>query len=676
MMKKTADASIRTMPNLPPRILLVGVGAFGKKHLATLLKLQGEGKLTLAGAVVKSEKSKRLIARKYGVRTSTKLTKKLLEEIEAVDIATPYQSHFKLVKTCLPLAHVFVEKPVTETRAEAEALAKLQKNSGKILMAGHIFRFHPVVTRFVELLSAENIESLSLEGTFLNAVDTDNDRDVLLELPHMIDIMNAIVGKKTDIVWAKEEGRVTTVDMRYPGAVTASCTQGWTGSEKIRRISCTLPAKTIVCDLVTNTIEITEKSGFIEKRELRPVRTPLEEELETFVRLVGGSTERYPDIRTGIELLEVIERARPKRSTAKRPKVAIIGAGLFGTNTAVELSAFCDVELFERNGDIMTESSFVNQYRHHWGYHYPRSVQTVQDIREAIRSFERDYNDAIIRDFPTYYCVAKKESHVSASEYIQFCQSNSLPFTLEYPDESFVDRSKVDVSLKTFEPIYDYKKLKQLVRRRLDNAKRVRLLLNTEITDTKLSPSGKKIMSGKGPEGPFSREFDYVINATYAHYNRFCHWLSFPIKPVRIDYVETLIVRLPIPKISLAIMDGPFANLVPTNEDSLFTLVHIKESIIERYVPADGLIKSVEAPSKMKEIMDKSTEWFPILKKAEVVDIRYVFRAVNAHREADDARPSDITYHGFGCWSILGGKIVNCISAAEKIVAEVKTHLP
>ena len=127
------------------------------------------------------------------------------------------------------------------------------------------------------------------------------------------------------------------------------------------------------------------------------------------------------------------------------------------------------------------------------------------------------------------------------------------------------------------------------------------------------------------------------------------------------------------PRVSLAIMDGPFTNLVPINIPTTFTLVHINESILERYVAKNGLPnKKHIKKSNAKNIIKKSQEWFPILKNAKILESRYVFRAVNAYREYDDARPSDITYHGFGCWSILGGKIVNSVIAAKKIAQEIK----
>ncbi|MEK9161433.1 MAG: hypothetical protein AAB822_01605, partial [Patescibacteria group bacterium] len=236
---------------------------------------------------------------------------------------------------------------------------------------------------------------------------------------------------------------------------------------------------------------------------------------------------------------------------------------------------------------------------------------------------------------------------------------------------------KISLSLKTFEPIYNYDLLKKIVYSYIKKSSNLKIKLGTEVVGGKIDKGGTKslvIVDLKGSK--HTETFDYIINTTYAKHNRFSNWFEFPIKPVRIDLVEALIVKLPLPKISLAVMDGPFTNLVPTSKDNIFTLVHIKESILERYVPKSGIPHAKKRTKTMvNETLQKSQEWFPILGKAEVVDVRYVLRAVNANREHDDARPSDITYHGFGCWSILGGKIVNCVSTAKEIALEIKEHL-
>jgi D-amino-acid oxidase len=661
-----------------PTILLIGVGRFGEKHLNTLLALQKRGVISVKGAVVTTAKSQKMVAKKYGINVWTQITDELLEQVDAVDIATPPETHLKIALQCLPFANVLIEKPLATTTKDAEKINAYAKKYKRILMVGHIFRFDSVVKKLEQLLKPLQNEKILIKGEFINPTSNDVGRDISLELPHLFDIINFVIKKSTpDIISTKQVERVNNVSIKYNNGNNAELKLGWGGKEKVRKMEFILSQKIIRCDFLKQTIKISDLSaGKAETILCHDKIDPLTEEISCFVEILKGKKCSYPDGKIGVRLVAIAEKAKAPKTHEKvsRPKIAIIGGGIFGTNCAIELGKFCDVTLFEKNADIMKEASFVNQYRHHWGYHYPRSSETVKDIRNAIGDFEKLYDKSIVRSFPTYYSIAKKGSKTSASEYLKFCKKHKLPFTLEHPNDDYVDKSKISLSLKTLEPIYDYKKLKGLVNVYLKKSPFVKVRLNTEVVGGKIERNGKKLLITKYKKGNIKSEsFDYVINATYAKYNQFSKWFNFPEKPVRIDLVEALIVKLPIPKISLAIMDGPFTNLVPTSDDSLFTLVHIKESILERYVPTKGLpISKKPKFSNIKRILEKSAEWLPILKYAEVKEIRYVWRAVNANREHDDARPSDLTHYAFGCWSILGGKIINSVTTAKEIASEIR----
>ena len=56
-------------------------------------------------------------------------------------------------------------------------------------------------------------------------------------------------------------------------------------------------------------------------------------------------------------------------------KIAIIGAGVYGCWIAFTLSKKgYEISIFEKNNEIISESSKLNQYRIHRGYHYLKSL--------------------------------------------------------------------------------------------------------------------------------------------------------------------------------------------------------------------------------------------------------------------------------------------------------------
>ncbi len=655
------------------RVLLIGAGTFGIKHLNTLYALHKNGSIFFKGVVVRTSESQKKLSSQYDLEIFTELTDSLLRSVDAVVIATPAETHYELAKRCLPYTHVLIEKPISEFSWQAAELEELANKHNKILMPGHIFRFHPITQWLKKNISHKDIETIS--GTFTNSAASDLGRSIPHEILHWFDVADFLLNETVANAWGTTKERVMNADIRYQNGVQAHFRLGWDGEQKERFLEIKTKRQLIRGDYLTYKLIIKNKDG-LEKIICIKKYSDLEKELHAFIKAVKNKNKLKIESSIGTRILRIIETVKKNTVLKERPKIAIIGAGIFGVNCALELDSIGDVTLFDRNSDIMAEASYINQYRHHWGYHYPRSVETVRDIQAAIPEFETHYNDAIIRNFPTYYSIAKKGSRVSADAYINFCEQNKLPFELEYPDEKFLNREATTTCLKTYEPIYDYQKLKNLIKHRLEKTN-IQFRYNTEVINASFDENGQKVLEYIGTDGIKKKDtFDYIIHAAYSNYNLLSHWLKFPVKPLRIDRTQTLIVRLNIPKISIAVMDGPFTNLVSTGEDNLFTLVHIKESKLEVYNPVSGIIPDKpKAPPNTSAIIEKSSYWIPVLKDAEIIESRFVYRAVNANHEHDDARPSDIENYGFGCWSVLGGKIVNCVSTAQKIYNEIKRTL-
>jgi UDP-N-acetylglucosamine 3-dehydrogenase len=133
------------------KVLLVGLGRWGEKHLRVL----GELGVELWVADVSAER--RAFAVKAGVAPARAVEDfgQALPHVEAVDIVTPADNHLALAAECLRAGRdCFIEKPLTLTVAEGRRLAGLVAESGRVLQVGHIFRFHPVTTALRERLAA------------------------------------------------------------------------------------------------------------------------------------------------------------------------------------------------------------------------------------------------------------------------------------------------------------------------------------------------------------------------------------------------------------------------------------------------------------------------------------------------------------------------------------------
>jgi len=148
---------------MPPRILLIGAGRFGREHLAEWRRLDAQGEATLAGVVTRANLGP-LHGSDAGVAVHAELSDALLRDVDAVDIVTPPHTHAALVRRCLPFAHVLVEKPLATSPEEAAGLVACARANGHVLAVGHLFRFHPVVHELARVVPSGGIGRAESRG--------------------------------------------------------------------------------------------------------------------------------------------------------------------------------------------------------------------------------------------------------------------------------------------------------------------------------------------------------------------------------------------------------------------------------------------------------------------------------------------------------------------------------
>jgi 2-hydroxy-4-carboxymuconate semialdehyde hemiacetal dehydrogenase len=125
------------------KVALAGAGAFGNKHLDSMKAIGGIEVVSLVGRELSKTQE---IANKYGIpHVTTNLADSLaIAEVDAVILCTPTQMHADQAIACLKAGkHVQVEIPMADSLAGATEIVRLQKETGKVAMAGHTRRFNP-----------------------------------------------------------------------------------------------------------------------------------------------------------------------------------------------------------------------------------------------------------------------------------------------------------------------------------------------------------------------------------------------------------------------------------------------------------------------------------------------------------------------------------------------------
>jgi len=119
---------------------VLGTGHLGKIHLRLLRESE---KYDLVGFYDENQTVRTQIAKEYGVKAFDSATD-LMDAVEMVDIVTPTTFHHDLAKQAIVKGkHVFIEKPITQTVAQAEELISLAKENNVLGQVGHVERFNP-----------------------------------------------------------------------------------------------------------------------------------------------------------------------------------------------------------------------------------------------------------------------------------------------------------------------------------------------------------------------------------------------------------------------------------------------------------------------------------------------------------------------------------------------------
>jgi len=118
--------------------------------------------------------------------------------VDAVVIATPVNSHYRLAKESLLAGkHTFIEKPMAISSAECQELIEIAESSGLVLMVDHTFIYSSAVRKIVEIIKNGDIGDIRyINSRRLNLGLFQKDINVAWDLaPHDISIILHILGE-------------------------------------------------------------------------------------------------------------------------------------------------------------------------------------------------------------------------------------------------------------------------------------------------------------------------------------------------------------------------------------------------------------------------------------------------------------------------------------------------
>lgn len=212
--------------------------------------------------------------------TTTNYMELLDSDIDAVVIATPVATHYKLAKESLEHGkHVLVEKPITRSGSEALGLIKTAEKAGKTLMVDHTFEYSMSVRKVKELVAKKELGKVfSINVIRINLGLFQKDVNVVWDLvPHDISMLRFILNKEPTSVRTFAESHVMPNNqdtayllLKFPDNVIAHLHTSWLSPRKIREMTIIGSKKMLVYDDVSQSekIKIYDKSVSIENYRL------------------------------------------------------------------------------------------------------------------------------------------------------------------------------------------------------------------------------------------------------------------------------------------------------------------------------------------------------------------------------------------------------------------------
>ncbi|MBP1649722.1 MAG: putative dehydrogenase [Bacteroidetes bacterium] len=239
------------------RIGVIGVGHLGALHAKMLADIP---QVRLAGVYDLSPERAESVAADHHTFAVASLPE-LLQGVDAVTIATSTSAHFAAACTALEAGkHVFLEKPITETTAEAEHLCRLANLKGLTIQVGHIERFNPAILA----LEGYEIKPMFVESHRLAQFNPrGTDVAVVLDLMiHDIDIILSFV--QSPVAHVEANGVAVVSDsldianarLQFENGCVANVTASRISQRKMRKMRLFQPSGYISIDFSEGLAEV------------------------------------------------------------------------------------------------------------------------------------------------------------------------------------------------------------------------------------------------------------------------------------------------------------------------------------------------------------------------------------------------------------------------------------
>ena len=177
------------------RVAVIGGGHLGRIH-SRLMKANEA--VDLVAVAEPSPLAQQAIIDEFDVEVVSDY-KKLVGLVDAVVIATPTRTHFQIADFWLDnQVHCLIEKPLTDSVSDAQALVEKAEQNNCIVSVGHCERFNPAIRAALKVVGEPKfVQASRMSGFTFRSTDIGVVHDLMI---HDIDLVNSIFEGEAEFV--------------------------------------------------------------------------------------------------------------------------------------------------------------------------------------------------------------------------------------------------------------------------------------------------------------------------------------------------------------------------------------------------------------------------------------------------------------------------------------------
>ena len=300
------------------RAAVIGVGYLGRFHAQKYAQLPA---CELVAVVDGRDEVRKAVAAEVGSEALADY-RGLLGKVDAVSVVTPTPAHFEIAEAFLAAgAHVLVEKPITETPAQARALIAQAAKSNRILQVGHLERFNAAVLAAEPHISSPRFMECTRLAPYK---ERGTDVNVVLDLMiHDIDLVQSLAKSEIESIDAigtpvfSGEIDIANARIRFANGCVANTTASRVSLKTERKLRIFEDAAYISLDLQQKILTLIRKRDGEPQPGQLPVNIEeanleqgdaLKSEIESFLECIRNNKRPIVSGEDGLRALETAIR--------------------------------------------------------------------------------------------------------------------------------------------------------------------------------------------------------------------------------------------------------------------------------------------------------------------------------------------------------------------------------